>query len=326
MRLREIDKGLCNSIMKAATVCCQLVLLLSSHFFCQGFVTPINKVASVKPTSFNSVNAYSTDSNIIKLHNARAVTALGVVPTAITDGSPLLLSNNEDTLKLIATGLGYLLGAASILLYTPIAIRVLRTKSADGLAISTWWLKLTSYTCTDVYNIKNGFPISAFSETLVITVEAVIILSLVAFYQRRVDVQTIFLAATYFAITSWALFAPASVGPSNSAIAYAQEFSILLNVASLVPQLKQNFDRKSSGSYSSVTASLASAGCTIRLFTTFQLANGDPLLLVNYGVALVLNISLLLQILYYATQNEGKTLSQGMVRTSQSNVELVYNY
>ncbi len=300
---------------------CYLLVLLSSHYFpaCQGFVTPRNKVASIKPTPFNSINAYTTDNNIQKLQNAR-VTVLRVVPTTISEVSPLLLSNNEDdALKLIATGLGYLLGAASILLYTPIAIRVLRTKSAEGLAISTWWLKLTSYTCTDIYNIKNGFPISAFSETLVITVEAVVILSLVAFYQRRVDVQTLLLAATYFAITSWALFAPASVGPSDSAIATAQEVSILLNVASLLPQLKQNFDRKSSGSYSSVTASLASAGCTIRLFTTFQLANGDPLLLVNYGVALALNLSLLLQIIYYATQNEGKTLSQIYLADVKSN-------
>ena len=68
-------------------------------------------------------------------------------------------------LKSVAETLGYLIGAASILLYTPIAIRIIRTKSADGLTISTWWLKLTSFTCTDVYNIRNNIPFSAFSES-----------------------------------------------------------------------------------------------------------------------------------------------------------------
>jgi len=290
--------------MKVSTACCLLVLILSSHFpVCQGFVSPTNnKVAAIKSMPSNSINAYPIET--IKLHHAPALTTLQVAPTDISDIS-MLLSSNEVALKSIATGLGYLIGAASILLYTPIAIRVLRTKSAEGLAISTWWLKLTSY----IY-IKNSFPLSAFSESLVITGEAAVILGLVAFYQRRVDVQTFLLAVIYVAVTSWALFAPTSVGPSDSAIAFAQELSIALDVASLLPQLKQNFIRKSSGSYSSVTASLASAGCTIRLFTTFELANGDPLLLVNYGVALALNLSLLLQIIYYATQKEGKTLSQ----------------
>ncbi len=288
-----------------------LLLILSSYFpACHGFVTPAHSVAP-KPTNFNSIHAYPTEnSKLILLHQGSSI-SLHLMPPNIPDASPLLLSfNNEVVLKSIATGLGYLLGAASILLYTPIAIRVLRTKSADGLAISTWWLKLTSYTCTDVYNIKNGFPISAFSETLVITVEAVVILGLVTFYQQRLDVKTFVLAVTYFVVTSWVLFAPAGIGPSDSVIAYLQGSAIVVNVASLLPQLKQNFSRKSSGSYSSVTASLASAGCAIRLFTTIELANGDPLLLLNYGVALALNLSLLLQIIYYATQKEGKTLSQ----------------
>jgi mannose-P-dolichol utilization defect protein 1 len=297
---------------KAATICCVLVLMLSSHFFlCEGFVTPTNKGVLMKqPMPFYSIHAHPTENVIVYHAGASSSSSLHVVPTGISDISPLLLSSNEVALKSIATGLGYLVGAASVLLYTPIAIRVLRTKSAEGLAISTWWLKLTSYTCTDVYNIKNGFPISAFSEALVITVEASVILALVAFYQRRLDVQTFVLAVTYFTVTFWALFAPTSFGPSNEAIAFAQEFSIVLNVVALLPQLKQNYERQSAGGYSPITASLASVGCTIRLFTTFELANGDPLLLVNYGVALALNLSLLLQIMYYATQKEGKTLTQ----------------
>ena len=285
-----------------------LLMLSPSHLsLCKAFVTPTIKFASINPTPSNSINAYRTEKNIV-LH-AGASTSLYVASTDILDIPSLLLSSNEAALKSIATGLGYTIGAASILLYSPIAIRVLRTKSAEGLTISTWWLKLSSYTCTDVYNLRNGFPISAFSESLVITVEAAVVLGLVAFYQGR-TVQTCVLAVIYFIVTSWALFAPSSLGPTDEMIAFAQEFSIVLNVVALLPQLKQNFEQKSSGGYSPITASLASVGCTIRLFTTLELANGDPLLLANYGVALALNLSLLLQIIYYATQKEGKTLSQ----------------
>ena len=46
----------------------------------------------------------------------------------------------------------------------------------------------------------------------------------------------------------------------------------------------------------------------MRLFTTMQLADGDPLILLNYGVALLLNLSVLIQIVYFGTQKEGKSL------------------
>jgi len=93
-------------------------------------------------------------------------------------------------------------------------------------------------------------------------------------------------------------------------ISYAQLLATILNTSALLPQLKQNYDRQSSGDYSPITASLASAGCGIRIFTTVQLANGDPLILLNYGVALLLNMSVLLQIVYFGVVKEGKSLVQ----------------
>ena len=62
--------------------------------------------------------------------------------------------------SVIAQGLGYVVGAGSLLLYTPIAIRVCRQRDASGLTLSTWWLKLISYTCSDVYSFANGYLVS----------------------------------------------------------------------------------------------------------------------------------------------------------------------
>jgi len=220
-------------------------------------------------------------------------------------------STDAVALKSIAEALGYLIGAASLLLYTPIAVRIIRTKSADGLAVSTWWLKLTSFTCTDVYNVKNGFPFAAFSETFVITLESAIVLGLILYHQKRINDSTLLACLAYLAITSWALFSPSFTfpyGPPNEWIDAAQILSIALSASALVPQLKQNFDRRSSGDYSPITASLASVGCAIRLFTTMELADGDVLLLCNYGVALVLNLCVLFQIVVFGMQVEGKSL------------------
>lgn len=49
--------------------------------------------------------------------------------------------------------------------------------------------------------------------------------------------------------------------------------------------------------------------CGTRLYTTMELANGDPLLLLNYGVLFLLNLGLLAQVLYYGTAVEGKELT-----------------
>ena len=223
--------------------------------------------------------------------------------------SSLLLCSDITGTNPVAETVGYLVGGGSFLLYTPIALRLLRTKSADGLTISTWWMKVTAFTCLDTYNIKNGFPLAAWSESLVNTVESGFVLALVAIFQERLNLTTFLLAATYVTASSWAILAPASFGPSPDVIAAAQVLSIVLNTSALLPQLKQNFERKSSGGYSTITALVACAICGTRIYTTIELANGDPLLLLNYGVLFLLNVGLLSQVIYYGTKFEGKTLS-----------------
>ena len=57
-----------------------------------------------------------------------------------------------------------------------------------------------------------------------------------------------------------------------------------------------------------MTASLACAGCTIRLFTTVELAGSDPLLLAGFGFGLALNAALLLQIVWFGSVVGGRPL------------------
>jgi len=270
------------------------------------------KAVAVQPTkgtlSSSPFHSQSATINRPRYSSLSSPSSLSLSPL---DSASLLVSSDNPSLQSFAEALGYLLGAASLLLYTPIAVRILRKRSAEGLAVSTWWLKLTSYTCTDVYNIKNSFPIAAFSETIVITFEAVAILGLVTYFQKRIDRSTLLLAFSYFILTSWALGSPSNVfpwGPPDEWIGLALISSTVLNTGALLPQLRQNWERQSSGGYSPVTASLAAAGCAIRLFTTMELANGDPLLLFSYGSAMLLNLSVLFQILYFGTQIEKKSL------------------
>ena len=256
---------------------------------------------SVKKQPHTYRLGYRTSTSIVDQRIATKTSLSSLSP----DATSVLLSSNDDTvLKSLAEALGYLIGAASVLLYTPIAVRIVRTKSASGLAVSTWWLKLTSFTCTDIYNIRNGFPIAAYSESIIITVEAIIVLGLVTYYQHRLNATTFILLGCYIVFSTYALY-----GAPDEWINIGQVTSIILSTSALLPQLKQNADRQTSGDYSPITASLTTLGCILRIFTTVQLANSDTLILLNYGVALLLNLSVLAQIVYFGTQKEEKTLT-----------------
>jgi len=224
-----------------------------------------------------------------------------MAPRQLKDSVPSLGAATDSST--IAQFLGYTVAVGSFSLYTPIAFRVLKQKRADGLTLSTWWLKIASYTCSDIYNFSRGYPISAWAETFVITVEALVILGLVAYYQEKADAK-FFVTAIVFCALAGLL-----ANSSPEAIALGQASSAIVNVVALLPQFALNYRLQTAGDYSPVTAGLASAGCAIRLFTTVQLAGSDPLLLGTYGVAFLLNSSLLGQIIWYGVKVEGRGLA-----------------
>lgn len=218
--------------------------------------------------------------------------------------------------EVLATLSGYLIGLGSLLLYTPIAIRVVRQKHADGLVLSTWWLKTMSYLCSDIYFVRRHYVLSTYAETLIITIEAGVVLFLVAYYQKQIYsiypfwiLFVILMSVSIYGFTT----APLSL------TAVGQLCAAFINIIALLPQFYYNYSNKSKGDYSPVTAALASLGCFTRIFTTRVLNNSDPVLLLSFISAFVVNTLLLLQILYYGIYSEGLTFKE--VCTSDINTE-----
>mmetsp|Transcript_25659 Transcript_25659/g.36196 ORF Transcript_25659/g.36196 Transcript_25659/m.36196 type:complete len:328 (-) Transcript_25659:73-1056(-) len=213
--------------------------------------------------------------------------------SSLSSSSSTALSMQVDG-TLIAQTVGYAVGAGSLFLYTPIAIRVLRQKSADGLSLSTWWFKLSAFTCSDLYATSQGYPISQYVDWIAITAEVTINLFVVAYFQNKMDKQ-FFVNGAIFAMTAFALaqYAPSEV------LALGQLGSTALNAGALLPQFMLNAKLRSAGDYSPVTAFIGAAGCAARLYTTMELADGDMYLLISFGFTLMLNTAMLLQILWY---------------------------
>ena len=208
---------------------------------------------------------------------------------------------SDDDRSLLATALGYLIGLGSLLLYTPIGYRVYRQGSADGLALSTWWLTVGSYTCSDIFYVTKGFPMSTYVETLTITVEAAVVLLLVAYYQGKMfHVRFAGLVSVFVLLTAYGL-----VAAPPEVIAFGQVSSVALNSGALLPQFVLNARNRTKGDYSPVTAGLASVGCAIRIFTTIALADSDAILLWTFTLSFLLNTAMLMQIFYYGVAVEG---------------------
>jgi mannose-P-dolichol utilization defect protein 1 len=231
-------------------------------------------------------------------------TVTATIPMTVEEASS---SSSSSSSTWLANALGYLVGLGSFLLYTPIAVRLFRQKSAQGTTVTTWMMKLSSYTCTDLYSSWKHYPLSTYIDTLIITVQAASILCLVATYQKRsflTDPTLVSFLLAFGTLSSYLYFwAPSEV------LAVCQLSAAALNSGALLPQFLLNAQTQSKGDYSPITAGLAATGCVIRLYTIQQLADNDPILLLSFGVALVLNTCLLLQILYYGVVVEGLSLT-----------------
>jgi mannose-P-dolichol utilization defect protein 1 len=273
----------------------------------QAFVAPptLSTTTRKTPSSFRNKRI---------LQVRRQLSAASEESTMITATSLSLSALPLPDATDIAKALGYLVGAASLLLYTPIAVRLIRQKTADGLVTTTWWLKLVSYTASDIYAYTHGYPVSTYIETLIITVEAAAILGLVIHFQQRADAFFWSLVLMYGTMVLYLLYAvPVQI------VALGQGMAAILNTGALIPQFLLNNERQKAGDYSPVTAGLAAAGCLVRIFTTIELAGSDLLLLASFSVAFVFNSALFAQIMYLGTQVEGRPFRDVLLADLQNN-------
>ena len=90
---------------------------------------------------------------------------------AIAAPAAAVAAAGQTLLQTLASLLGMAMGAGSLLLYSPIVLRLWRTRKAEGMALSTWALQLFGFTAGVLYNATKGFPLTAYAETLSFTVQ-----------------------------------------------------------------------------------------------------------------------------------------------------------
>ncbi|KAK7431222.1 hypothetical protein QQZ08_002262 [Neonectria magnoliae] len=232
-------------------------------------------------------------------HNLPApIRDLGVSIVGETCYSSLLLDVNfedADCIKLaVSKGLGIGIIAASSIVKVPQILKLLNSRSADGVSFLSYLLETTAYLISLAYNIRNGFPFSTFGETALIVGQNVVISVLVLNFSGRAGLAAVFVAALAGAFA--ALFAENIVDAQT--LSYLQAGAGALGVASKVPQILAIFQQGGTGQLSAFAVFNYLAGSLSRIFTTLQEVD-DKLILYGFISGFVLNAILAIQMIFY---------------------------
>ncbi|KAI8333714.1 hypothetical protein BC941DRAFT_434270 [Chlamydoabsidia padenii] len=189
-------------------------------------------------------------------------------------------------------GLGIVLGGSIV--KVPQIMTIVSHGSAQGLSLLSYLIETLSYTITLAYNIRQDNPFSTFGEILFITLQNLIIASLILSYSKQS--LLVFPLLALFGGVFYGLQQPDLIPASAMASLYAA--TIPLSLASKVPQIWANLKNKSTGQLSVFTVMNYFLGSAARVFTTWTELD-DPLMLLGTLLATGLNLLLVLQVFLY---------------------------
>ncbi|KAI9899301.1 hypothetical protein N3K66_005762 [Trichothecium roseum] len=239
---------------------------------------------------------------------------LGVSIVGETCYKRLLLDvalDDEACLKLaVSKGLGIGIIAASSVVKVPQILKLLRSKSAEGVSFLSYLLETSAYLISLAYNFRNGFPFSTYGETALIVGQNVIISVLVLNFSGRAGLAAVFVAALAGAVG--ALFMDNVVDMQT--LSYLQAGAGVLSVASKVPQIAAIWQQGGTGQLSAFAVFNYLAGSLSRIFTTLQEVD-DKLILYGFVSGFALNLVLALQMVWYWNAPSAK--AQGKRRAAE---------
>ncbi|XP_071501842.1 mannose-P-dolichol utilization defect 1 protein-like [Diadema antillarum] len=188
-------------------------------------------------------------------------------------------------------GLGIILG--SVMVKLPQIVKILVSKSGEGLSVVAVILELVAISASWAYAFRNDYPFSAWGEALFLAVQTTTIAFLcLQFAGQQAAALSFFV--TYIGIMYTLL---SGLVPMN-AVAMLQTANMPIIIISKLMQASVNFRNGHTGQLSFITVLLLTAGSLARIFTSIQETN-DPILVWTYIVSSSCNSLILAQLLWY---------------------------
>ncbi|CAG9466976.1 unnamed protein product [Pedinophyceae sp. YPF-701] len=228
--------------------------------------------------------------HVVRVSGAAAVDPAGIAgPELGTSELVEVASHTISELGAMAVGCAVLVG--SCVRSVPQIVKIIRSKSVEGISVAAVAFELMAYTITTCYNASKGYNFTTYGDATFAGLQDLVLIGLFVLYGglngRRAAVATCSLAAA-----AWWLASGACPPEVLSAL---QACTIpMLALGGRVPQIVLNFRRGNSGELSGATCALNLAGNVARVFTTAVLTQ-DRLMLVAAATQGVLNLTLLLQ-------------------------------
>ncbi|KAL1493985.1 hypothetical protein ABEB36_009662 [Hypothenemus hampei] len=206
----------------------------------------------------------------------------------------------------LSTGLGLGLILGSILVKVPQILKIVRSRSAEGISIFGVSLELTAIIIYMSYNFVKRFPFNSWGDTFFVGVQTLIIGALVLFYSGK-----IFQALLYIAFVLVVCFILMGGLTPVDILWTLTSINIIIIVAAKLVQATTNYKNGHTGQLSAVTLILLLAGSCARIFTSIQ-ETGDPITILTYVASTSVNALLVFQLIYYwgATKNVKKEKTQ----------------
>lgn len=184
----------------------------------------------------------------------------------------------------------------------PQILKILGSKSGEGLNMFSLVLELCAITFNFSYSFVNGFPFSAYGDGSFLGLQTVIIAALVLHYGGSIQKTIIFLVS-YFSVTYVLM---SGLTPLH-VLWSLQACNIPILVVGKMSQAYTNYSNKSTGQLSATTCFMLLFGSVARIFTSVQ-ETGDSMLILMYCVSTCTNGIIVSQLIYYWNADKTKKI------------------
>jgi mannose-P-dolichol utilization defect protein 1 len=138
--------------------------------------------------------------------------------------------------KVIAKLIGFAVIAGSVILKVPQILKIVKSKSAEGLVVSSYALTLFTCIVNIAYNLNNNYPFSSYGENISIAIQDAIIVVLASVYGAGLGFSFVLLALVYASST----FALLTGMVAMEHILFLKTLNLPIFCASRLPQIYIN--------------------------------------------------------------------------------------
>ncbi|KAI5063124.1 hypothetical protein GOP47_0021671 [Adiantum capillus-veneris] len=200
---------------------------------------------------------------------------------------------HECLLPLLSKLIGYTIIATSTVCKVPQIYLILKNKSIEGLSIPAFEMEVVGFTISLAYCVFKQLAFSAYGELVFLVLQSIIQVGLMYYYSPS-GISTWLKTGLYCAIAP--VLMAGHLDPMLFEALYASQHAIFL--IAKIPQIKENFQNKSTGQLSFVTNFLNFGGVFARLFTSLQ-EKAPVSIVVGCLLGIITNAIIMLQFLIY---------------------------